>query len=429
MFSTVKKNFLYNSKFEKYFLYYLIILFGFSIFYLTKKHDVGNDSTIAEWIINYSGGFTKRGIVGHIAILISEMSRANLRDVILFLQITTLAFYYILLFIFFKNIKINKVLILSIFTPIFILYPVAEIEVLARKEVFIFIFFITYILIENLLIRRIYQIFVISLAVLIWEPVVFYFLFFLAIDIFKYKFEKFDKKFFVNLFFYVPSILVALFIALNPIEPENHMIMENYLKINFNENCYTACALLKTKSSIYDQFESNFHAYSFTVFFRYFLIIFFGFGPIIILTKKSSVILKNLIFFKYFKNLLSPLMLMLTPVIILFAMGADWGRWVNISYVFTIIFYIYLLKKKYIYLNEEFLNKKFFNPLNKKSIFILIIVFYCFGWNPKTVITGDVATNPGWKIPYNASKDLFNFKNFRLFQDSPLIKWHRKYIE
>ena len=75
------------------------------------------------------------------------------------------------------------------------------------------------------------------------------------------------------------------------------------------------------------------------------------------------------------------------------------------------------------------MNKKFFNPLNKKSIFILIIVFYCFGWNPKTVITGDVATNPGWKIPYNASKDLFNFKNFRLFQDSPLIKWHRKYIE
>ena len=49
------------------FLYLLILLF-FSIFFLYEKHNVGNDSTISEWIINYAGGFTKRGLIGEICI-------------------------------------------------------------------------------------------------------------------------------------------------------------------------------------------------------------------------------------------------------------------------------------------------------------------------------------------------------------------------
>ena len=44
-------------------------------------------------------------------------------------------------------------------------------------------------------------------------------------------------------------------------------------------------------------------------------------------------------------------------------------------------------------------------------------------------MTGDVATNPLWKIPYNASKILFGFENFRILQESPISKWHKKYLE
>ena len=49
-----------KKKFNLYFRYYLLALFFFSILYLFKKHNVGNDSTISEWLINYQGGFTKR---------------------------------------------------------------------------------------------------------------------------------------------------------------------------------------------------------------------------------------------------------------------------------------------------------------------------------------------------------------------------------
>ena len=110
-------------------------------------------------------------------------------------------------------------------------------------------------------------------------------------------------------------------------------------------------------------------------------------------------------------------------------MGYDWGRWVNISYVFAIISYIYIYKKNKINLNTEFLNKKPINLLNNRKILIITIIIFCFGWNPKTVMTGDVATNPLWKIPYNASKILLGFKNFRILQESPISKWHKKYFE
>ena len=61
-----------NKDFNKFFSYYLSILLLFGIFFLYEKHTVGNDSTISEWIINYQGGFTKRGIIGQLSIYITN---------------------------------------------------------------------------------------------------------------------------------------------------------------------------------------------------------------------------------------------------------------------------------------------------------------------------------------------------------------------
>ena len=87
MLLEAKKGFpeLLNS--EKYLKLYVSILFIFSIFYLYGKYNVGNDSTVSEWLINYEGGFTKRGLIGQIAINISEFFNYSLRQSILFFQI------------------------------------------------------------------------------------------------------------------------------------------------------------------------------------------------------------------------------------------------------------------------------------------------------------------------------------------------------
>tara|TARA_B100001063_G_C16758392_1_gene554493 strand:+ start:721 stop:1980 length:1260 start_codon:yes stop_codon:yes gene_type:complete len=418
-----------KSKFENYFFYYLLALFVFSIIFLYKKHSVGNDSTVSEWLINYSGGFTKRGLIGQICIFFADFFKANLRDIILIFQITIVGVYFLLLFKLLRKISINKLSILSIFTPIFILYPVAEIEVLARKEIFIFCIFIFYLFIEKVYLQRLYKIFFLSIAVLIWEPVIFFFLFFVTIDIIKGRFETLNKKIFYDLICFLPAVVLALFIAFNPMSPEDHDKMAMFLKNHFNESCYMSCALLKTKSSILDQFKGNYHKYSMEVFLRYSMIIFFGFAPLIILIKNSNLNSKNLLFFRYFKNLFFPFIIILSPIILLFAMGYDWGRWVNIGYVFTVCFYFYLLENKKIILEEKFMKNRFYVILENRKIFILILILFCFGWNPKTVVSADIATNPLWKIPYNASKQIFGFNSFRILQDSPISKWHKKYIE
>ena len=387
-----------------YIFIYLVILFLFSVFFLYQKHDVGNDSTISEWLINYEGGFTKRGLIGQLSIYLSNLFAIKLRDTIFILQTLMLGTYFFLIYHFLKNILYNKIFVFAIFTPIFILYPLAEIEVLARKEIFVFIYFLiyTFIPIEEKKYKFYYKFFLLPVAILIWEPIIFFILFFFFLDLIENNIKKINKLFFFQIISYLPAILLALYIALNPISEESHNLMRSSLMENFNENCYMSCQLLKTKSSIYQQFQGNFDKYSIEIFVRYILIIIIGFGPLFILLFNSK--LKNKIFFlDKFNNLLFPYLILLSPVIFLFAMGYDWGRWVNISYVISIISFIYIYKYNLITLSEEFLDNKLLKNINK-NIFIFIVIIYCFGWNPKTAITGDVASFPGYRIPYKTLK-------------------------
>ena len=405
---------------NKYFKLYILILFIFSVFYLYGKYNVGNDSTISEWLINYEGGFTKRGLIGQIAISISELLNFSLRQSIFYLQIFSIGIYYLLLISFFKSVKFNKIILLSIFTPIFILYPVAEIEVLGRKEIIIFSFYLVYLILQNFKQKDYFRIFFLPLLMLIWEPVIFFFIFWLIVDYIEGVFEKNFKSIIKYLFTFVPAILIGVYIALNPISEADHENMAIFLKENFNENCYMSCALLLSKSSIYDQFKLNFDVFSFEIFLRYFLIILIGFGPLFILIK-----------FSQFNKLNSKIFLFIItlPIFVLFLMMSDWGRIVNIFYTFSIISFLYLYKKKLVSINNGILENFFVKIFNKKYIYAIFFIIFCFGWNPKTSLTGDIGTNPLWKIPYNASKKILGFDSLKLFQDNPFIKWHKKYIE
>ena len=239
----------------KYFKLYISILFIFSVFYLYGKYNVGNDSTVSEWLINYEGGFTKRGLIGQIAIYISEFLITVYDNQYFFFKFFLLVYIILLLINFFKSVKFNKIILLSIFTPIFLLYPVAEIEVLGRKEIIIFSIYLT---LQNFRQKNYFRIFLLPLLMLIWEPVIFFFIFWLIVDYIEGVFEKNYKSLIKYLLTFIPAILIGVYIALNPISEIDHKNMAIFLKENFNENCYMSCALLLSKSSIYDQFKANF---------------------------------------------------------------------------------------------------------------------------------------------------------------------------
>ena len=393
-----------NKKFKNYLILYLSFLFFICIFFLYTKHSVGNDSTISEWLINYSGGFTKRGIIGEISIFFSRLFEQNLRDVIYIFQLLIIGIYYVLIYFFFKNLYLERYFLLSIFSPIFLIYPVAEIEVLARKEVFIFVLFILHALIpsSNNNLKRISKLVILPLSILIWEPIVFFLPLWIFIDLVNLKAKNFKKSLFNEIIFYFPGILIAIIFIINPLNPDEHFQMEQVLKNEFQEVCYMSCALLKNKSSIYQQFEANFGKYSLEVFVRYFLIILIGFGPLFALIYYSRLKIDKNIFPKNI-NLLSIFLFLLSPVLLLFAMGYDWGRWVNVSYVMCLITYFYLYKNNFINLDIKKLNLNKLNLLKSKH-FVYIFIIYAFTWNPKTVITGDVASFPLYRIIYKFIK-------------------------
>ena len=316
--------------------------------------------------------------------------------------------YFFLLYNFLKNLKYERVVILSIFTPIFILYPIAEIEVLARKEIIVFSFFIIYSFVPRVnQFKTIAFIIFTVLSILVWEPIIFFFPIILVFEIIDNKIEKFDLNFVRILFSFLPSVIIAIIFILDPLTKEEHLLMGSTLLNEFGEKCYMSCALLEGKSTIIQQFEGNFGSYSLEVFVRYFLIVLIGFFPLNILIKNSFLNNNNLIFANIFRTLLKLFWICLLPVTVLFAMGYDWGRWVNITYVFLALIYFKLLIDNHIVLNFKSLEQNILYKIRGKTYVIFFIIF-CFGWNPKTVITGDVASFPGYRIPYKVFKILSN---------------------
>jgi hypothetical protein len=395
---------------NKFFFFYLLFLFFSASIFLFNKHTVGNDSTISEWLINYQGGFTRRGLLGDLAFNLALLFEAKIRFVIFLFQLFFYLIFVILTFNFIKDIKINFLSRLALYTPIFLLFPLGEIESLVRKETVIFIIFIIFLSLAskkyNEKYCNNYIFFIFPISFLIWEPVIFFFPFIFFILYLKNYKKTVLKTFFKTLIISIPSVIVFLLVILNPLSEVGHDKMCQELMSLFQERCYMSLSLLKSKSSILQQFMTS---YKIEYIVRYILIIIVGFLPLFILSA-NSMLRKNKInlLFK-FKSFFTPLIILLSSAPILFAAMYDWGRVVNIAYTFSIFTFFYLLKNDYFQLKEGhfYLSiKKIFN--NKKYYYILFFIF-CFCWNIKTVISDRVGSFPIYRIITKSIKILINY--------------------
>ena len=72
---------------SNYFQIYVFGLIFFGAFFLYSKHNVGNDSSLSDWLINYEGGFVRRGLIGELIANFSTILSLKLRDSILIFQL------------------------------------------------------------------------------------------------------------------------------------------------------------------------------------------------------------------------------------------------------------------------------------------------------------------------------------------------------
>jgi hypothetical protein len=131
---------------EKYgILYsYIFVTFALLIKYIFKYGK--GDYSYSEYFINYSTGFTRRGLTGELILKSPDFIQSNIFLILTMLQIVALAYNFILLF------KIGKLLDLSqvqkfflLFFPSFIGYSSWSYSTAFKKDSFIIAFLLTFV--------------------------------------------------------------------------------------------------------------------------------------------------------------------------------------------------------------------------------------------------------------------------------------------
>ena len=388
-----------NKLFIFYFKIYLAVLFLFATYFLIQRYDDGG-YTISEWLINYQGGFTRRGLIGEAIYYFSILTNLNFIKSVVIFQIFFYLLYLLLIFKFFKKSQINYLLLFAIFSPLFLIYPISELEVLARKEIFIFIAFLLFTnnifnFQKNESLSLIYFSLLLSLCILIWEGVLFYTSFFILILFLKHK-NLFSKNFFYKFILgMLPIIFSTYFVIFNKLTTDQINLMCESVN-----QCYGAMTYLGNdlKSNI-NEVKSKIHI-SFLI--RYIFIFLLGFLPLIILLKNSKLNI-NVSFLKIFnKNILFIFFLVFSPSLIFFYIAQDWGRWINISYTLSILTYFYCLNNNLIVLKKNYFFKI------KNSIITFLFIIFSFGWSPKVLMSDDISSIPIYRKSLSIIKKLTN---------------------
>ena len=376
----VKKKFLSN-----YFLIFILISAAiYSLWSLKLLNDFPWRYVFTDWIINYEGGYIRRGLLGEISINLSNFLNLNIKYVFLLIHLSTYLLFHLLFYKFFLSFKKNYVFYLLCFSPLVFLYPIATFEAFARKEIFYITFFLLncYLLIKlnnrnivffstNLLVILSYLIHESSLFFLIF----FYFSYFVFLKKNNYKI-KLSELGFILLVYSVFLYLLSIPVTDEKISKMVFLINQNFFEIT--EFSGAISWLQRSASSAFVFLQNNYISPKDLlrhILFSHFLIIFL-----------YLLYINN--FFKSGKYFFILTILSFFSPLILFLVGNDWGRFIYILYNFCLIFTFYCLyDDKEIFVKVDKLSA--INNINYKFKLILTVSYISL-WNPKIFFYDEV---------------------------------------
>ncbi len=393
---------------------YIFFVSFLSLYYLAGVNIVSTYNAMSEWVINYQGGFVRRGLIGEFIFQISNYFELNLRFSFLILQCFLYLFFYYLIYDLLKNIKPNYFVILALFSPIFIFFPIAELEAIGRKEVLIFIILLLSI---NLYFKYYNNNFVIlflsisfPILILTHEASIFYSFFFISLILITKN--KINFYYFVKLgIFSLPSLACIYAIYFYPHTSSETANMCAELK-KVGEECGLAAAFISKRIDTHIA-EVNWETIHVL---RYIFIFTLGFFALIYLSINSKFNVEKINHFFSTKPFYLHLIILILPSLAMFLIAVDTGRWTHMSYTCSFIYYFGLLKNKAIILNYKPINFNFINTKIKNFIYTFLFILLCFSWNPKAVHHEDLGSLPYYraleKIP-NYYNNISKIKIFR----------------
>ena len=357
--------------FFKILIYFSVLIIIINFFYFVKEQSLNQYS---DWLINYQGGFVRRGLIGEIFFQLHKISLVRL-DIIVFLFVS---FFY---FIFYKNflnlvekLNFNFINLLIIFSPFSFIYPVMEEKASGRKDI-IYLFFLTYLCLYLKKFKFNYQkyliIFLIAITILSHTGFIFLVPFYITVFFLLNKNQKIKillKELFIISFV---TTLICLYIFLNKnIDDEGvKLICESvsrYVRSDCANSGYISTLSwsleynLKLKNDLWMTENYNlFYSMVFLIFFSPLLYVF------------------NFSYFEKFQKLkiLYPALILIFLTLPLYYLGVDYGRYMHLTYLSLAIIYFFSLKEKLIISKPLRLNKnKKFNPA------IIVIAIFLYGF-------------------------------------------------
>ena len=380
--------------------YFLYLILGFVFFLTFHLNEFPIKYTFTDWLINYEGGFVRRGLLGQIVFELSKLLNIQIKFLILIFQISIYLIYFILFFLLLSKRETNFFWLLIIFSPISFLYPMAELEALGRKDIFV----ITSFLIFSIINYRSFSsllfsfIFIFTLSCLIHEITFFYIFHYLFVFYVKNKIFINQK---LNIKHYLVSFLsLGVLLYLN-LYLHNFVIIEDIVN-SYNYENLTALSgsfshISPTIDSVFFKTFSNINIVTIA---RYGFLILISTIPFIYFIKIKSDYENK--YFNFQNIFISNILLSIPLYLLIF----DWGRVIYINYNFFIIIIIFIFNSNLI--NTKYLQKKL--EVISKPIKILFFIFICLSFSPKLLITDDLGSKPLYKSATKIFKIIKNFE-------------------
>ena len=332
----------------------------------------------ADWLINYQGGFVRRGLFGEIFFNIYKFFSLRLDLIVFFFVIFLYAVFSYYLIKSLKYLEESKLNILIILSPGFFLYPIMNSEVIGRKDILL-ITTISYLIFLFDKIKINYQLPVILISIVALSLTHTGFLFYAPYLICLYYLSKTSKNIKVTNLDVVSiiSTIIFLYILIYNFNGSQAHVLDicKSIKNFISDECGKADMIawiakdtseyISTKTlSGYSFFLKNLLIYSIS----FLLVYMFIFIRLFYSTFRTS---------ESYINKFNPLFLFLALFVLtlpIYLIGIDWGRYIYLSYSCTFFLLIFSIKNNLIQFRK--IQLPIFDI--SKTTFIIVIFFYSF---------------------------------------------------
>lgn len=329
----------------------------------------------SDWVINYQGGFIRRGFIGEILFNLYSLTKINLDLIVLFFVtsvIISISYFLIKSQNFLKNSQLNFLIFLS---PGFFLYPLMNSEVTGRKDILMILSVAALVFLEKKFTNYfllLFVIFLIILTALSHSAFIFYMPYILILYYF-IIIKRDTKNYKLNLIITISISIICLILVFNS-QGNYQQVLEicSSVKDFISEQCSSYGQISWLSENVENYLvENKFFVNSKKSLLIYLISLFlvFLFLSLKLFKSKFSIYKKHL-----FSNL-NPFVVLLILFIFtipVFILALDWGRYIYLSYSCSFFVFYYCFENKLI-ISKYSLNLK-------KFIFVILVCLYSFSW-------------------------------------------------